>query len=255
MLDVAGQHRAGRSRQQGDADVSCAHDLARERGEGIAELHAEGGRTELLRHAEHRLHHRHHLGGDPAGEHRPELLGQRCVQGLGIEAGNVGGIGHRTTHHLLHVLRDWLDVSLPHRQGLLQPLRAAPRQWGASRCRQDGGLIEPHVGKVQGVGDRTCLSVSNDSVAAGLRAGQLLSRDIADHLPVDRPGRAGAACVLQEGTELLQRCADRIHVEGVLAGVTRARVAGVRVVRAETESEGEIAHMATVARYAKAGHP
>ena len=190
LLGIAGQDRARRGRQQRDADVARAHHLPREGGEGVAELHAEGRRAELLRHAEHGLDHRHHLGRNPAGEHRPELLGQRCIERVGIHAGGVGRVRHRAADHLLHVLRDRLDVPLPHREGLLQPLRTAPRERRPGRGRQDGGLVEPDIREANGLRDRPGLGVGDDGVASGIRARELLTRDIADHLPVDGSRRA-----------------------------------------------------------------
>ena len=185
--DIGGHERGTGLSLQRQPDVGGGHGLARELADGMADLEAEGG-------ARHRPHD---LGQGADLASGVPLLGigggqvlRLTLQGSGESSGS--GLGDRGAH------------VLPHRQRLLDPLRAGPRLARPGRRHEIGGGVQPQVGHPQRLAGRIGLGGSDRRIAA--LAG-LLEGEGAPHGPVDRT-------ILRTGHHLLHLGAHRHHLPG-----------------------------------------
>ena len=161
LRDAGGEQR--RRIGQGQADVGGADDLAGERSDGVADLLGDEDPAHLLQHADQRPGHRLRLGREPGG-------------------------AQRAAHRLHHLRRDGLAELLPHRDGPLDPLRAAPRLGVDQAARQHRHLVEPQVGQVEGVDDLPPLALHDARISPRDHG---VPGDVLGHLPVDGPGVRG----------------------------------------------------------------
>ena len=172
---------------QRQPDVGGGEGLTGELADGVPDLKAEGG----ARHGAHDLGQ----GADLAGGVTQLGVVGRQVLGLALQGGGEGGgggLGDRGAH------------VLPHRQGLLDPLRAGPGLAGPWRRHEVGGRVQPQVGHSQRLARRLGLTGGDGRVAV---LGGLLEGEAAPHGPVDRT-------VLRAGHHLLHLGAHGHHLPG-----------------------------------------
>ena len=112
LLHIAREQDWPRVGGEWHADVGDAHDLARQGGERLADLHAEHGRAHLPRHRHERRHHRGRLGWHAFGQERGKLGWHR--------------VACRCAHDTAHVLGDGCHDALPRGERSLKPLGPTP---------------------------------------------------------------------------------------------------------------------------------
>ena len=190
-LDVHRQQRGLAGRAQRQADVGRADDLAGEHADGLPDLRAEHRAAHGAHHADQRAGHGLHLLGQHVAHGRADALGDR------------------------------VDQLLPHRQGRLDPLRAAPRHGGARR-RTAATSRRPATGRPGGRPPRPRCARRGRRWRPWCRPavalGDRLAGDVLGHVPVHR-----AALVGEHLAELLEGGAQ-------VVGVQRAEHRGERIV-------------------------
>lgn len=228
---------AGRAERQ--TDVGRADDLAREDAHGLPDLRAEHGAAHGAHHPDERAYHGLHLLGKDVAHGQADTLGDR------------------------------VDEFLPHREGRLDPLGAAPRHRGPGARRQRRRVVEPQVGEAHGLLDLRALGGADTRVLGAVcgALGDRLTGDVLGHLPVHRAAlvREHLAELLEGGSQVIgvqgtehrgervvpaARAGQPSETEGVGRALTAtallilllALVAVVRLLRRKAESEWGVTH-------------